>query len=215
MKLYNIHTHQITTEDPTRVSILDVEPLDFDVAKSTYNNQYFSCGIHPWYSEDSEVRFQHLSRIASDPKVVAIGETGLDKINGPSMEVQISLFKLHIELSEELKKPLIIHAVKAWEELYHIRKELSPTQNWIIHGFRGNPQITQQMVKAGFMFSIGERFNTESLKYIPKESLFLETDESEIDIKEVYQQVADAMNLDFESLVAQIAQNVHRVFPKL
>lgn len=215
MKLYNIHTHQIAKDDQNRMSILDVEPLDFETSKSSYKNQLFSCGIHPWYSEDSDARFQHLYKIASDPRIVAIGETGLDKIKGPSMEVQISLFKQHIELSENLKKPLIIHAVKAWEELYHTRKESSPTQPWIIHGFRGNLQITQQMAKAGFMFSIGERFNSESLKYIPKESLFLETDESEIEIKEVYQQVANAMNIEIEDLATQIAQNVHRVFPNL
>ena len=215
MKLYNIHTHQIASDDENRLSILDVEPLDFESAKSTYKNQSFSCGIHPWHSENSEARFQHLSKIAFDTRIVAIGETGLDKLKGPSIDVQISLFKRHIELSEELKKPLIIHAVKAWEELYHIRKEVSPAQPWIIHGFRGNPQITQQMAKVGCMFSIGERFNPESLKYIPKESLFLETDESKIDIKEVYQQVADAMNLTMNDLVVQIAQNVHRVFPNL
>ena len=215
MKLYDIHTHQITTEDSNRLSILDVEPLDFETSKSTYQNQFFSCGIHPWHSEDSEASFQLLSKIASDPRIVTIGETGLDKIKGPSMEVQIPLFKRHIELSEELKKPLIIHAVKAWDELYHIRKESSPIQPWIIHGFRGNPQITQQMAKAGFMFSIGERFNAESMKYIPKESLFLETDESEIDIKVVYQQVAEAMHLNLEDLVVQIAQNVNCVFPNL
>ena len=215
MKLYDIHTHQVATEHSNHLSILDVEPLDFEVAKSTYKNQYFSCGIHPWYSEDSEAQFQQLLNIASDARIVAIGETGLDKIKGPSMEIQISMFKRHIELSEALKKPLIIHAVKAWEELYHIRLEFSPTQPWIIHGFRGNPQITQQMAKAGFMFSIGERFNPESLKYIPKESLFLETDESDIDIQKVYQLVADAMNIDIKDLAVQIAQNVHRVFPKL
>ena len=121
----------------------------------------------------------------------------------------------HIELSEQLEKPLIVHAVKAWEQLYHIRKETKPTQPWIIHGFRGNPQIAQQMVRAGYMFSIGDKFNVESLSFIPKESLFCETDESEIDIRDVYQQVADALNIDIEEFAAQVAENVHSVIPTL
>lgn len=215
MKLYDIHTHQIPSENSDQTHILDVNPKDFEAAKSTYKNQYFSCGIHPWYSEDSESQFLHLSNIASDPKIVAIGETGLDKIKGPSFDVQIPLFKRHIELSEQLEKPLIIHAVKAWEELYHIRKESKPTQSWIIHGFRGNPQITQQMARAGFMFSIGKRFNPDSLKYIPKESLFLETDEEEIDVKEVYEQVSIAMDWDMKDLAALIEGNVRSIFPGL
>lgn len=215
MKFYDIHTHQIPSENSDRTCILDVNPKDFEAKKSTYKKQYFSCGIHPWYSEDSASQFLHLSNIASDPKIVAIGETGLDKIKGPSFDVQIPLFKRHIELSELVEKPLIIHAVKAWEELYHIRKEFSPTQPWIIHGFRGNPQITQQMAKAGFMFSIGKRFNPDSLKYIPTKSLFLETDEKEIDIMEVYEQVALAMNWDMKDLTALIEGNVRRIFPGL
>lgn len=215
MKYYDIHTHQILSKDPNQIFILDVEPLDFEAAKSTHKNQYFSCGIHPWHSEDSESRFLHLSKIVSHPSIIALGETGLDKIKGPSFDMQIPLFKRHVELSEQFKKPLIIHAVKAWEELYHIHKECSPSQPWIIHGFRGNPQITQQMAKAGFMFSIGKRFNTDSLQYIPGDSLFLETDEVEIDIKEVYEQVARAMEWDINDLVAKVRENVRRVFPKL
>lgn len=213
MKYYNIHTHQISPVTPNQLSIVDVEPHDFAQAKSTYTNHCFSCGIHPWYSQDNESSFQYLTEIAPDPQIVAIGETGLDKIKGPSFEVQISLFKRHIELSEQLQKPLIIHAVKAWEELYHIRKEYSPSQAWIIHGFRGNPQITQQMVKAGYLFSIGKRFNADSLHYIPEDAIFLETDEEAIDIKQVYEEVAHSMGLDIKTLVSRVGENVRRVFP--
>ena len=71
------------------------------------------------------------------------------------------------------------------------------------------------MAKAGFMFSLGNKFNVDSLQFIPMESLFCETDEDETDIREVYQQIADALNLDIEDFAAQIALNVHRVFPTL
>lgn len=218
MELYDIHTHQIILEendDPYHSCILDVYPLEFEVAKESDKSLSFSCGIHPWYSEDSESQMKYLAEIVSNPRIIAIGETGLDKIKGPTFNIQIPVFKQHIELSEQLKKPLIIHAVKAWEELYHIRKDAKPTQPWIIHGYRGNPQITEQMAKAGFMFSLGERFNVDSLEFIPKDALFCETDESEITILKVYQQVAAALNVELDDFATQIAENVQRVFPAL
>ena len=218
MELYDIRTHQILLEDnddPYQTCILDVYPLEFEVAKVTYQRHSFSCGIHPWYSEDSDYQLKYLSEIASDPRIIAIGETGLDKIKGPDFDIQIPVFKRHIELSEQLKKPLIIHAVKAWDELYHIRKEANPTQPWILHGFRGNSQIAQQMSKVGFLFSLGERFNVDALEFIPNDALFCETDESEITILEVYQQIASVLNQDIEDFAAQIAKNVQRVFPTL
>lgn len=218
MELYDIHTHQILLEDnddPYHSCILDVYPLEFEVAKVTYKRHSFSCGIHPWYSEDSEAQLMYLSEIASDPRIIAIGETGLDKIKGPSLSIQTPVFKRHIELSEQLKKPLIIHAVKSWEQLFHIHMESNPSQPWIIHGFRGNPQITEQMAKAGFMFSLGNKFNVDSLEHIPMDSLFCETDEDEMDIRDVYQQIADALNIDIEDFASQITKNVHRVFPSL
>ena len=218
MELYDIHTHQILLEDnddPYHSCILDVYPLEFEVAKEAYQRHSFSCGIHPWYSEDSESQMKYLIEIASNPRIIAIGETGLDKIKGPTFNIQIPVFKRHIELSEQLKKPLIIHAVKAWDELYHIRKETDPTQPWIIHGFRGNAQVAQQMAKLGFMFSLGERFNIDALEFIPKDALFCETDESDTSIFEVYQQIASALNQDIEDFAMQITENVQRVFPKL
>lgn len=218
MELYDIHTHQILLEDnddPYQSCILDVYPLEFEVAKEAYHRHSFSCGIHPWYSEDSESQMKYLIEIASNSRIIAIGEAGLDKIKGPAFNIQIPVFKRHIELSEQLKKPLIIHAVKAWDELYHIRKEANPTLPWIIHGFRGNAQVAQQMAKVGFMFSLGERFNIDALEFIPKDAIFCETDESEITILEVYQQIASALNQDIEDFAKQIAENVHRVFPTL
>lgn len=218
MELFDIHTHQIssTKRDNANYScILYVNPLDFEEAKGIYNRHSFSSAIHPWNAEDAESQFKHLTNIATNSRIVAIGETGLDKIKGPSFDIQIPLFKRHIKLSEQLKKPLIIHAVKAWQQLYHIRKEAKPTQPWIIHGFRGNPHITQQMSRVGFMFSIGEKFNPKSLKVIPKASLFCETDESDIDITNVYQQIADTLNQDVDELAAQVAENVRRVFSGL
>lgn len=218
MELYDIHTHQILledTDDPYHSCILDVYPLEFEVAKESYSRHAFSCGIHPWYSEDSENQMLYLKEIVSNPRIVAIGETGLDKLKGPAYDIQIPVFKEHISLSEKLKKPLIIHCVKAWEELIQIRQECNPSQPWIIHGYRGKPELTKRLINQGFLFSVGDYINVESVEIIPIESLFCETDEDVMNIRDVYAQAAQAKNMDLDDFAEQIAQNVHRVFPTI
>lgn len=218
MELYDVHTHQILledTDDPYHSCILDVYPLEFEVAKETHKRHRFSCGIHPWYSEDSDSQMAYLTEIVTDPLIVAIGETGLDKLKGPSYDIQIPVFKKHIELSEKLRKPLIIHCVKAWEELIKIRQETQPTQPWIIHGYRGKPELTKRLINEGFLFSVGDDINVDSMILIPVESLFCETDEDEMDIREVYMQAAQAVNMELEDFADQVAKNVYRVFPSM
>lgn len=218
MELYDVHTHQIPledTDDPYHSCILDVYPLEFEVAKETIDRHAFSCGIHPWYSEDSENQMTYLKEIAGDARIVAIGETGLDKLKGPSYDIQIPVFKEHIELSEKLAKPLIIHCVKAWDELLRVHNETKPTQPWILHGYRGKPELTKRLINEGFCFSVGDDINVESMEIIPIEKVFCETDEDIMDIREVYLQAAQAMNMELEEFAEKVEQNVNRVFPTL
>jgi TatD DNase family protein len=157
----------------------------------------------------------YLAEISSDPRIVAIGETGLDKLKGPSLDVQIPVFKKHIALSESLGKPIIIHCVKAWEELIKVKKETKPTQPWVIHGYRGKPELTKRLINEGFLFSVGESINIDSLQMIPIDSLFCETDEGEMSIRDVYLQASQAINMDREEFALRIAENVRRVFPSV
>jgi len=218
MEFYDVHTHQIFLEDnddPYHSCIFDVSPLEFEVAKEPYDRHAFSCGIHPWYSEDSDTQMAYLNEIAPNPRIIAIGETGLDRLKGPSFEVQTAVFKKHIALSEKLGKPVIIHCVKAWEELMQVRRETRPTQPWIIHGYRGRPELTKQLIKEGFLFSIGDNINVESMQLIPIDSLFCETDEDEMTIREIYLQTSMALNMELEEFAGRIAENVRRIFPAL
>lgn len=83
MEFYDVHTHQILLEendDPYHSCIFDVYPLEFEVAKDSHRRHAFSCGIHPWYSEGSETQMTYLTEIAPNPRIVAIGETGIDRL---------------------------------------------------------------------------------------------------------------------------------------
>jgi TatD DNase family protein len=155
----------------------------------------------------------YLTEIAPNPRIVAIGETGIDRLKGPSFDVQIPLFKQHIELAEKLCKPLVIHCVKAWEELIHVYRELKPSQPSIIHGYRGRPELTKRLINEGFLFSIGDHLNVDSLPLIPMDRLFCETDEGDMLIRDVYLQASQVLNMELEEFAEVITANVRRVFP--
>ncbi len=218
MDLYDIHTYNLTNEEsdePSHRRILNVFPLGFEDAVGANENWFFTCGIHPWHSEDAEAQLAFLAEIAGHPRIVAIGEAGMDKLKGPDLQVQKDVFEQHIRLSEALEKPLIIHCVKAWEELLLLRKQYKPRQAWIIHGFRGNPELTNQLVKQGFWFTIGTKFNDEAISNIPLNRLFIETDESETPLEEVYQAVADALSISADALAVRVEENIRELFPTM
>ena len=108
---------------------------------------------------------------------------------------------------------MIIHCVKAWEELIQIRKETKPTRPWIIHGYRGKPELTRRLLHEGFLFSIGDQINVDSMQLIPVDALFCETDEDEMSIREVYRQTSQAVNMDIEEFADCVAANIRRIFP--
>ena len=127
-----------------------------------------------------------LSDIVAHKQVFAIGETGLDKHCGVSLDLQMKSLETHVELSENNAKPLILHCVAAYNELQLLKRRLQPTQHWILHGFRGNRILAQQLLSDGFYFSIGWNFNVETIKMLPDDKLYFETDEADVSVEEVY-----------------------------
>ena len=138
----------------------------------------YSVGIHPWDTATAtEADFNTLSVLAQHPQIVAIGECGLDALKGAPLDVQEQIFLRHVQLSEELQKPLIIHAVRTHSRLIQLRNALRPTQRWMIHGFRGKPQQAEQLIRAGFDISLGKTYNPAVLDVIPPDRLHFETDD--------------------------------------
>ena len=184
-------------------------------AQSHINNSvaFYSLGIHPEEIEDNlSEKKQILERYSILDCVIAIGEAGLDKTYNTNFDLQKDVFSYQIHLSEKIKKPLIIHCVKAFDELIALKKEIKPQQNWIIHGFRGKPEQMQQFVQHDIYFSFGMYFNEETIKQIPINRLFLETDNSEISIQEVYHKVAKYLPLSEDELILQIEKNFAKTF---
>lgn len=139
--------------------------------------QWYSIGLHPWnVSGHDEQAFSRMESLLSDPQVLAVGECGLDSVKGPDLEIQQKAFIRHIELSESMCLPLIIHDVHCTHTVLKLHKELKPAQKWLIHGYRGGPQLLRQIMDHGILVSFGSRFNPQSIGMVPLHRLFLETD---------------------------------------
>jgi TatD DNase family protein len=185
---FNIHTHHKVPAD-----YLGIQNLSFPEAEKLFPTQekgLYSVGLHPWHADEFSNEFlSKLEQWAPDNRLVAIGECGLDKNSSASLELQLAIFRLQIALSESVKKPLIIHCVGCFNELFELKSTLNPNQQWIIHGFRGKSQLAQQALKSGCCLSFGEYFNDESVHVTPLEKLFVETDESTLPIDEIYNRI--------------------------
>ena len=199
MELTDIHTHNAASAAHTIYNSGSIYTPDRNI----------SIGIHPWHINGRwESELASVAEWAKAENVVDIGECGLDMLKSQaSLELQEEVFRAHMRLSEALQKPLIIHCVKAHDRLIALYREARPSQTWIVHGFRGKPQQANQLIKAGFHISLGERFNPDSAKAIPIDRLFIETDESGCSIEEIYAAIAVAKGMALEELARQTAEN--------
>jgi len=199
--LVDIHTHN--TESGGFSSI---QNITFSLEESflTANEKgFFSIGFHPWFADIySKDLLQKLEIYAAHKQCVAIGECGLDKYSKVPMEQQVVVFGKQIRLSEKLQKPLIIHCVGCFNQLFELKYVFQPKQLWIIHGFRGKPQLARQALNVGCALSFGERYNAASVIVTPIDKLYLETDESKLSIEDIYQNIANLKSCKMEDLIA-------------
>lgn len=206
MVYYDIHTHHLPVH-PEDVAIVNC----LVPASGDRTGAFHSVGIHPWYIYNVEEQLVGLKRQAMLSGVVAIGETGFDKLAEASLECQQEIFKVSAAFAEDLGFFLIIHCVKAWDELIASKKELKPRMPWVIHGFRGNATLAKQLIRQGFYLSFGEHFNPEAVREAWPGCLFAETDDREIDIRTVYRNLSTSLSLRPEQLAGQIAENVRDI----
>lgn len=189
----------------------DNADYSYDFIPSIEAGRYYSVGIHPWYIYDVEEQIAELNRQVLLPDVVAIGETGLDKGVDIPLTSQQEVFRFSSSLAEDRGLFLIIHCVKAWDELIALRKELKPRMPWVIHGFRGNAILGKQLIRQGFYLSFGQNFNPEAVREAWPDRLFVETDDREIDIRTVYRNLSISLDLQMEQFAGQVAENIRDI----
>ena len=216
-KYLDFHSHSIspTNEKIVIRSLFLHEKQDFP----TQQNLYFTIGMHPWHADKlsiSEIKLLIENNINKSP-IIGIGETGLDKLKGPNINIQEKVFRLHIEAAMQNNLPLIIHSVRAHNEIIQLKKEYKANNPWIIHLFCGSKQIAFDLLKQDCYLSIGHHITQQKSrisKYfheLPKEKIFLETDDFNIPIEDIYTFAAKKWKCTIESVHSQIINNLKHI----
>lgn len=202
IRCLDIHTHHPA---PQPEGVVNVSPSGF----SPLEGQWYSLGIHPWATDNEilPIEWENFERLARRQEVVAIGECGIDKIKGGPLYRQMLVMKRQIDISEKLGKPLVIHDVKAHEIITGFKREFRPSQNWLVHGFRGKPTVMKMLTENGIYLSFGENFNEESLRLMPRELILAETDESPLSIEAIIEHISDVRG---ENMTGTILENTSR-----
>ncbi|HUX96847.1 MAG TPA: TatD family hydrolase [Bacteroidales bacterium] len=216
----DIHNHDSKPEEG--VFILDNLMAHEGILPVNMKGMTFSLGIHPWHLTESN-QFELLELVrnnASDELISAIGEAGFDKLKGPSLELQRRIFEEQALLSEKFEKPLVIHCVRGWDELMASHKKVKPKMPWLIHGFRGKKELALQLISRNMYISFWFDFvvrteATAPVRSLPLERIFLETDGSGVDIRDIYNKVSDDLQISVEELKNQILLNYFNLFRKI
>ena len=203
---FNSHTH--LSHDPPH-EIVNA-PINSNLTS------YYSIGIHPWNANLNDL--EKVKQKLGEKNCLALGEAGLDKLKGPDLDLQKTCFIEQVHLSEELGLPIIVHCVKAWNELRAIKRVLKPKQTWIYHGF-SKANLIEEVVQEGLMISIGAAILTnkklqDKIAWLPLDLILLETDDSDLSIERIYEKVSELKDIPLLRLEKQIEENFKRVFTK-
>lgn len=189
LPLTNIHTHRPTNALTIR-----------------------TVGLHPWHAD------QKLPSEADYKTADAIGEIGLDKACKMDFKQQQAAFIEQLDLAERLHKPILIHCVRAFEEVMQSLRHRT-LRAVIFHGFIGSPEQAARAIERGYYLSFGTRSSRspktiEALRLTPPERLFVETDDDPTPIEEVYAVIASLREVSVEELQRTTHENYLRLFQK-
>ncbi len=207
--ILDFHTHRL---DATG-ALIAVDPRRFDPQPG----KWYSVGFHPWDNVENLTNsdFDLLRQCAGHPQVLAVGETGIDRLRGGDLEKQEAAFVRHLQLARELRKPVVVHNVRATQDILDARRSARLDDvTLVIHGMRGNANVARTLLDAGCYLSYGPRFNAEALQATPPDHLLIETDDSDTPITDVATQVALILTHTATQLMQLVTVNAQRLlFP--
>ena len=201
-------------------------------------NLYASVGVHPDYEDTPEPTIEWLIENANNPKVIAIGETGLDyfRLNGRSieeMEWQRDRFRTHIRAAIKVGKPLIIHTRNASEDTLRImQEEGASTVGGVMHCFTESLDVAQRAIELGFYISFSGivTFKNavelhETCLAVPLEKMLIETDSPYLApvpfrgktnqpawVRNVAEFIANLKGISLETVGQVTSKNFHDLF---
>lgn len=183
----------------------------------------YTVGIHPWDAEqipstDSSY-YQDLLIHSLTTSCIAIGEIGLDYTTAKSSEQkqqQQFWLEWQLQVATERSLPVIIHCVKAYNELIEVLKK-HPNTTSIIHGYIGSPELASRLLQSGCYLSFGPRAwdspkTRQTLQTVPLDRLFFETDDSQQTIKDMYIGASEITGHSIPLLQQATSTNFQHIF---
>jgi TatD DNase family protein len=212
---------------------LDKFPEVLSLAEQ-FENFYASVGVHPDYEDIEEPTIEELVRLANHPKIVAIGETGLDyfRLTG-DLEWQRARFRTHIRAAILAAKPLIIHTRSAAEDTLKIMQEEGAQQvGGVMHCFTENLDVALKAIDMGFYISFSGIVTfknaaqiKEVAQAIPLNRVLVETDSPYLApmpfrgkinqpayVKYVAQEIANLRSISLDEVMQATTQNFFTLF---
>lgn len=196
---------------------------------------FASVGVHPEYADHQEPDVETLCALAQHPKVLAIGETGLDyHWHKDRPEWQRERFRVHIRAAKQLNKPLVIHTREAADDTLAILKEEGAgAVGGILHCFTESLAVAEQAIDLGFYISISGIVSFknaaqvhEVARAIPLERLLIETDSPYLApvpyrgkpnepayVRHVAEAIADLRQVSYAAVAEASSRNFLKLFP--
>lgn len=209
----DIHTHHVANT-PDSWSMLNLKKGDSPLKRPC------SIGLHPWdlQKETMTEAFSFIKNQASMAEVYAIGECGLDRACDTEWSLQVKVFQWHISLSNQVKKPLIVHAVRSHQDILQLLKKFQHQQPVIFHGV--NHKGIDKLWQAGHFVSFGKALlqpkseAAKAFKTVASDCFFLETDDAELDLKTIYEVAAQIKQVPIEQMKTMVKQNFNTIFAR-
>jgi TatD DNase family protein len=210
----DIHTHR----QPGIGDVLQVSNLYSGFGR-VVEGMLCSIGLHPWYLQDSKGLLMELNEFAAYKNVLAIGECGLDKVCETEWILQEGIFREQVALAKSVKKPIIIHCVRAFAEVMQVLDEIQPGVPVIFHGFNRNRNIADKLLQKGYCLSFGAAVLKDGavadvVSEMPGDRFFCETDDAAIEIADIYHRVAELRETPVDDIILQVEENFKKVFKR-
>lgn len=228
---------EMAKAEVTHALCISVTLKDFPRVRAladTYANLYATVGVHPDYPDEGAVSVDELLALADHPKVVAIGETGLDyyRLTG-DLEWQRDRFRTHIRAARACGKPLVVHTRSSAEDTLRImREEGAGAVGGVMHCFTESLDVARAAVELGFLVSFSGIVtfkNAQALKdvakVLPLERILVETDAPYLApvpyrgkvnqpayVRHVAEEIARLRAVSFAEVAAATTRNFFRLF---
>jgi len=210
--MINIHTHE--HKNPHHIELVNLYPWELHD-----KGLYFSIGIHPWHINFNRLEndLMTVTNQLMNPKILAIGECGLDKRIDKPLTLQVEVFKEQLHLAQLHQKPVIVHCVNAYQEVLNIKKELNLRVPLIFHGFSKSLELAIILIKNDCYLSFGKYLFSnpdlgDLLNKIPLSRCFLETDNSLFSIEDIYNKTSEITKKTIPELEIIFKSNFEKVF---